>query len=118
LDTHLVTALPISKRARCWEESDTLFIQLHVTWSVSVTSHEECHRRLHYDRKFQIFLFLIGYINVNKCVFCLIISYLWIKSYNILNYNNCLTDWPFPLNKGNNKITELRTILQRESQNS
>jgi hypothetical protein len=24
----------------------------------------------------------------------------------------------FPLNKGNNKITELRTILQRESQNS
>jgi hypothetical protein len=23
-----------------------------------------------------------------------------------------------PLNKGNNKITELRTILQRESQNS
>jgi hypothetical protein len=24
----------------------------------------------------------------------------------------------FSLNKGNNKITELRTILQRESQNS
>jgi hypothetical protein len=24
----------------------------------------------------------------------------------------------FQLNKGNNKITELRTILQRESQNS
>ena len=24
----------------------------------------------------------------------------------------------FPLNKGNNKITELRAILQRESQNS
>jgi hypothetical protein len=27
------------ERAQCWEESDTLFIQL--TWSVSVTSHEE-----------------------------------------------------------------------------
>jgi hypothetical protein len=31
-------------------------------------------------------------------------------------------DWAtgiqWPINKGNNKITELRTILQRESQNS
>jgi hypothetical protein len=36
-------------------------------------------------------------INVNKGVFCLIISYLQIKSYNVLNYNNCSTDWPFPL---------------------
>jgi hypothetical protein len=26
--------------------------------------------------------------------------------------------FPPPINKGNNKITELRTILQRESQNS
>ena len=25
---------------------------------------------------------------------------------------------PYAMNKGNNKITELRTILQRESQNS
>ena len=57
-----------------------------------------CHGRLHYDRKFQIFLFLIGYIDVNKGVFCLIISYLQIKSYNVLNYNNCSTDWSFPLN--------------------
>ena len=32
-----------------------------------------------------------------KGVFCLIISYLQIKSYNVLNYNNCSTDWPFPL---------------------
>ena len=39
----------------------------------------------------------IGHINVNKGVFCLIISYLQIKSYNALNYNNCSTDWPFPL---------------------
>ena len=52
---------------------------------------------LQYDRKFQIFIFLIGYINVNKGVFCLIISYLRIKSYNVLNYNNCSTDWSFPL---------------------
>jgi hypothetical protein len=44
-----------------------------------------------------LFIFLIGYINVNKGVFCLIISYLRIKSYNILNYNNCSTDWSFPL---------------------
>jgi hypothetical protein len=40
---------------------------------------------------------LIGHINVNKGVFCLIISYLQIKSYNVLNYSNCSTDWPFPL---------------------
>jgi hypothetical protein len=53
---------------------------------------------LHYDRKFQIFIFLIGYINFNKGILCLIISYLRIKSYNVLNYNNCSTDWSFPLN--------------------
>ena len=58
---------------------------------------KRCNVRLHYDRKFQIFLFLIGHINVNKDVFCLIISYLQIKSYNVLNYNNCSTDWSFPL---------------------
>ena len=56
---------------------------------------KRCHGRLHYDRKFQIFIFLIGHINVNKGVFCLMISYLQIKSYNVLNYNNCSTDWPF-----------------------
>jgi hypothetical protein len=32
---------------------------------------KRCHFRLHYDRKFQIFIFLIEYINVNKGVFCL-----------------------------------------------
>ena len=32
-----------------------------------------------------------------KVVF-LIISYLRIKSYNVLNYNNCSTDWSFPIN--------------------
>ena len=58
------------------------------------------HGHLHYDRKFQIFIFLIGYINVNKGVFCLIISYLRIKSYNVLNYNNCSTDWSFTLTTG------------------
>ena len=60
---------------------------------------KRCHGRLHYDRKFQIFIFLIEYINVNKGVgfFYLIISYLRIKSYNVLNYNNCSTDWSFPL---------------------
>jgi hypothetical protein len=45
----------------------------------------------------QIFIFLIGYMNVNKVFFGLIISYLRIKSYNVLNYNNCSTDWSFPL---------------------
>ena len=39
----------------------------------------------------------INFYNVNKGVFCLIISYLQIKSYNVLNYNNCSTDWSFPL---------------------
>ena len=59
---------------------------------------KRCHGRLNCDKKFQIFIFLIGHISVNKGVFCLIISYLQIKSYNVLNYNNCSTDWPFPLN--------------------
>ena len=58
---------------------------------------KRCHGCLHYNRKFQIFIFLIGHINVNKGFFCLIINYLQIKSYNVLNYNNCSTDWPFPL---------------------
>ena len=58
---------------------------------------KRCHGRLHYDRNFQIFIFLIGHINVNKGVFCLIISYLQIQSCNVLNYNNFSTDWPFPL---------------------
>ena len=58
---------------------------------------KRCHGCLQYDRKFEIFIFLIGYINVNKGVFCLIITYLRIKSYNVLNYNNCSTDWSFPL---------------------
>ena len=60
---------------------------------------KRCHGHLHYGRKFEIFIFLIGYtcINVNKGVFCLIISYLQIKSYNVLNYNNCSTDRSFPL---------------------
>ena len=31
---------------------------------------------------------------------------------------NCEMIWKIWKNKGNNKITELRTILQRESQNS
>jgi len=29
-----------------------------------------------------------------------------------------ISNKPYKVNKGNNKITELRTILQRESQNS
>jgi hypothetical protein len=41
--------------------------------------------------------FLIRYIKVNKGVFCLIISYLRMKSYNVLNDTNCSTDWSFPL---------------------
>ena len=32
-----------------------------------------------------------------KVFFLLRISYLRIKSYNVLNYNNCSTDWSFPL---------------------
>jgi hypothetical protein len=40
----------------------------------------------------ELFIFLIGHININKGVFCLIINYLQIKSYNVLNYNNCSTD--------------------------
>ena len=49
---------------------------------------------------------------VDKGVFCLIISYLQIKSYNVLNYNNCSTDWPFPLNK---KLFSVAQIDNNES---
>ena len=38
----------------------------------------------------------------------------WIKRRNIFGSHHALLEE----NKGNNKITELRTILQRESQNS
>ena len=58
-----------------------------------------CHDRLTYVRKFQIFIFLIVHINVNTGVFCLIISYKRIKSYNELNYNTCSTDWSFALSE-------------------
>jgi hypothetical protein len=57
---------------------------------------QRCHGRLHYNRKFQIFIhfvFIIGYINVDKGVFYLIISYLRIKSYNVLNYTNIEPFW-------------------------
>jgi hypothetical protein len=37
---------------------------------------------------------------------------------NIYKDNQSETGQAFLTNKGNNKITELRTILQRESQNS
>ena len=72
---------------------------------------KRCHGRLHYNRKFQIFIFLIGHINVNKGVFCLIISYLQIKSYNVLNYNNCSIDWPFPLIQIDNRIKHKSIVL-------
>ena len=35
-----------------------------------------------------------------------------------INAKTTITDKSVQLHKGNNKITELRTILQRESQNS
>ena len=57
-----------------------------------MTSHEEVSWPLTLRQ-----IFLTGHINVNKGVFCLISSYFQIKSYNVLNYNNCSTDWPFPL---------------------
>jgi hypothetical protein len=71
------------------------------------------HGRLHYNRKFQIFIFLIGHINVNKGVFCLMNSYLQIKSYNVLNYNNCSTDWPFRL-WPNTRYQQLLRKMQRK----
>jgi hypothetical protein len=36
---------------------------------------KRCHGRLHYDRKFKTFIFLIRYIYVKKGVFFLIISF-------------------------------------------
>jgi hypothetical protein len=60
---------------------------------------------LHFHKTNEIFIFLIGYIYVNKGVFCLIISYLRIKSYNVMNYNNCSTDWNFPLSSFGSLLT-------------
>ena len=80
---------------------------------------KRCHGHLHYeyDRKFQIFIFLIGHINVNKGVVCLILSYLQIKSYNVLNYNNCSTDWPFPLRKYVFENNETRSKTGQQNKN-
>jgi hypothetical protein len=39
----------------------------------------------------------------------------WFIVFNNISVVSC---WRMCYNKGNNKITELRTILQRESQNS
>ena len=62
-----------------------------------MTSHEEVSWPLTLRQEIPNIHILIGHINVNKGLFCLIISYLQIKSYNVLNYNNSSTDWPFPL---------------------
>ena len=43
---------------------------------------------------------------------CVCVCFIYIQMYNIYIYIGN------GMNKGNNKITELRTILQRESQNS
>ena len=42
--------------------------------------------------------------------FYLIISYLRIKSYNVLNYNNCSTEWSFPLISSSTFITFIYII--------
>jgi hypothetical protein len=73
-----------------------LFFQL--TRYVPVTSHEEVSWPLTLRQEIpNIHISNLVHINVNKGVFCLIISYLRIKSYNVLNSNNCSTDWRFPL---------------------
>jgi hypothetical protein len=46
---------------------------------------KSCHGHLHYYRKFQIFIFLIGYINVNKLngpqrLYCDLID--WAKTFD------------------------------------
>jgi hypothetical protein len=61
-----------------------------------VTSHEEVSWPFTLRQEIPN-IHIFGHINVNKGVFCLMISYLQIQSYNVLNYNNCSTDWPFPL---------------------
>jgi hypothetical protein len=64
-----------------------------------VTSHEEAPWPLTLPQEIPNIHIFNWDINVNKGVFCLIISYLQIKSYNVLNYNNCSTGWPFHLRK-------------------
>jgi hypothetical protein len=65
-----------------------------------------------------IIIIIIEYVQHLKVIksYLLEISiiYLWYKRY----LTSLILSIPTLLNKGNNKITELRTILQRESQNS
>ena len=75
-----------------------------------MTSHEEVSWSLTLRQKIPYIHILIGHINVNKGVFCLIISYLQIKSYNVLNYSNCSTDCPFPLSKRMQFVSDLRQV--------
>jgi hypothetical protein len=50
-------------------------------------------------------------IKTNNFIYIVIVE-------NLTNHNKNGFEKLFSINKGNNKITELRTILQRESQNS
>jgi hypothetical protein len=65
-----------------------------------------------------IIIIIIEYVQHLKVIksYLLEISiiYLWYKRY----LTSLILSIPTLLNKGNNKITELRTILQRDSQNS
>jgi hypothetical protein len=61
------------------------------------------------DRGFVCRLGQIKDYEINVCCFS--------AKHTVLYLNHLLLSF-YTLNKGNNKITELRTILQRESQNS
>ena len=63
-----------------------------------------------------------GYLrNILEVFFLLVVKrFTWNRKLTLdmrINWRS-KQEWFYELNKGNNKITELRTILQRESQNS
>ena len=83
----LIWYLNITKRTRCWEESKFIYLfNCHdlTPWRYM----KRCHGRLYYDRKFQIFIFLIGHINVNKGVFYWI-KHCFLGKYLCITVINC-----------------------------
>ena len=63
--------------------------------------------------------FIFKMCNNDPVIFLIVILFVIKKVMTIYLFdNNDLNGVHIKINKGNNKITELRTILQRESQNS
>ena len=84
----------------------------------------ECHLKIMTKSMFWCTLYMQSDENINQEYFTEtfhVIFWVSVKMIELRWKNNYLSEtghWRYNVNKGNNKITELRTILQRESQNS